>query len=638
MNRLSFSLLILIGLTSCKKPEDSINKFSDPVLVKIADLKDRRASDSLYAFFSHKNPVYRKEAALAFGSIQDSSAVDNIGQLLTDPDTSVRKFAAFALGQTLCKKTSMMLKDAILKEQDGDVLNEIIEAYGKVTKKWSATISENASNGEGIAWSLYRAGLNNAVDPSLNKKAAVLLTGEHNDFTRMGAAHFFARGSKNPEGFLPVLSNASKNDKNDNVRMAAAAALRKIKNDSTLITLERILESEPDYRVKVNAVTALNVFPFEKVKDHLLRALNDKNVNVRIAASEVIKANLTEEFWIEIANRVTDIKNWRIQANLYQAIVMAKENQSIIDEIKTTYQRSVNPYQKAALLAALQESVKSYDFIQGELFKADTPVVRSSAAAALVAINKNKKFQAPLKKTFADIYIRAMQTGDAAVIGTLANALADSTLDYRTTVKDYTFLYNARKKLSLPGDSEVLQPLEAAIAYFEKRRAPEVRNDFNHPINWPLVKGIPKDQLAVIKTSRGNITIRLLVEEAPGSVANFVNLAEKNYFDHKFFHRVVPNFVIQAGCNRGDGWGSEDYSIRSEFSPRRYTTGSVGMASAGKDTEGTQWFITHSPTPHLDGRYTIFAEVVSGMEVVHLIEAGDQIIDVNIESKDPDKK
>jgi cyclophilin family peptidyl-prolyl cis-trans isomerase len=93
---------------------------------------------------------------------------------------------------------------------------------------------------------------------------------------------------------------------------------------------------------------------------------------------------------------------------------------------------------------------------------------------------------------------------------------------------------------------------------------------------------------------------------------------------------VVPNFVIQAGCNRGDGSGSEDYSIRSEFTTTRYKTGSMGMASAGKDTEGTQWFITHCPTPHLDGRYAIFAEVVSGMEVVQRMEVGDQITGIEI--------
>ena len=144
------------------------------------------------------------------------------------------------------------------------------------------------------------------------------------------------------------------------------------------------------------------------------------------------------------------------------------------------------------------------------------------------------------------------------------------------------------------------------------------------------MKTIDAHQLAVIKTTKGDVTIQLFVEEAPGSVGNFVSLVKRDYYDGKFFHRVAPNFVIQGGCPRGDGWGSEDYSIRSEFSGRRYKTGSVGMASAGKDTEGVQWFITHSPTPHLDGRYTIFAEVTKGMDVVHIMEVGDQILDIQL--------
>ena len=145
-----------------------------------------------------------------------------------------------------------------------------------------------------------------------------------------------------------------------------------------------------------------------------------------------------------------------------------------------------------------------------------------------------------------------------------------------------------------------------------------------------MVRNISKDQTALISTTKGEIIVRLFVEEAPGSVANFVSLVNKRYYDDKFFHRVVPNFVVQAGCNRGDGYGSEDYSIRSEFSRRRYATGSLGMASAGKDTEGTQWFITHSPTPHLDGAYSIFGEVVEGMDILHSLEVGDKILKIDL--------
>ena len=119
--------------------------------------------------------------------------------------------------------------------------------------------------------------------------------------------------------------------------------------------------------------------------------------------------------------------------------------------------------------------------------------------------------------------------------------------------------------------------------------------------------------------------------KAPATVANFIALAQDNYYDNNRVHRVVPNFVIQGGCNRGDGYGGLDYTIRSEFSQQYYDDeGYIGMASAGKDTEGTQWFITHSPTPHLDGRYTIFGKVIDGMDVVHKIQVGDITHDVII--------
>jgi cyclophilin family peptidyl-prolyl cis-trans isomerase len=308
-----------------------------------------------------------------------------------------------------------------------------------------------------------------------------------------------------------------------------------------------------------------------------------------------------------------------------------KENPDVISEIKSNYQKSTNPYQKAALLTALSATTSSADFIADELFKADTPVLKTYAAAAIVAINQNPKFKSSEKNKFADIYTRGIKTGEVGIISVFASVLADSARGYKAVIKDFGFLNDAKQKLSLPRDNEILQSLEQAIAWFEGRKsANEVRNEFNHPIDWTFVKSIPSDQRVIVKTTKGNITLRLLVDEAPGSVGNFLSLAKANYFDQKFFHRVVPNFVIQGGCNRGDGLGSEDYSIRSEFSQRGYTTGSVGMASAGKDTEGTQWFITHSPTPHLDGRYTIFAVVEKGIEAVHLIEVGDQITDVEI--------
>ena len=130
---------------------------------------------------------------------------------------------------------------------------------------------------------------------------------------------------------------------------------------------------------------------------------------------------------------------------------------------------------------------------------------------------------------------------------------------------------------------------------------------------------------AVVTTTKGSFTMELLPNEAPLTVDNFVRLARRGYFNGIGFHRVVPNFVIQAGDPRGDGNGGPGYAIRCEINEVPYERAAVGMALSGKDTGGSQWFVTHAPQPHLDGGYTVFARVVSGMDVVDAIVRGDVI-------------
>src|SRR6185295_9299405 len=130
---------------------------------------------------------------------------------------------------------------------------------------------------------------------------------------------------------------------------------------------------------------------------------------------------------------------------------------------------------------------------------------------------------------------------------------------------------------------------------------------------------------AVVTTQRGSFTISFLPEEAPLTVDNFIELAKRGYFKGISWHRVVPNFVIQDGDPRGDGNGSPGYTIRCEINDAVYKRGAVGMALSGKDTGGSQWFVTHSRQPHLDGGYTVFGNVTEGMNVVDNIARGDAI-------------
>ncbi|HHT19135.1 MAG: peptidylprolyl isomerase [Euryarchaeota archaeon] len=135
---------------------------------------------------------------------------------------------------------------------------------------------------------------------------------------------------------------------------------------------------------------------------------------------------------------------------------------------------------------------------------------------------------------------------------------------------------------------------------------------------------------AVIETDKGNIELTLFEKEAPNTVANFEKLANKGFYDGLTFHRVIPDFVIQGGCPKGNGTGGPGYTIKCEINPHKHGTGALSMAHAGKDTGGSQFFITHSPQPHLDGVHTVFGKVVKGMEVVNSIKPGDVMNKVTV--------
>ena len=136
--------------------------------------------------------------------------------------------------------------------------------------------------------------------------------------------------------------------------------------------------------------------------------------------------------------------------------------------------------------------------------------------------------------------------------------------------------------------------------------------------------------IAYIDTEWGTVQVELDVVNAPMTTRAFVALARKGYFNGLTFHRVVPNFVVQGGDPRGDGEGGPYFTLRDELSDVPYLRGTMGMALSWGDTGGSQFFITHGPQPHLDGRYAVFGRVVSGMEAVDKVRRGDTIVRVRI--------
>ena len=138
--------------------------------------------------------------------------------------------------------------------------------------------------------------------------------------------------------------------------------------------------------------------------------------------------------------------------------------------------------------------------------------------------------------------------------------------------------------------------------------------------------------IATFDTARGPIKVELYPEKAPLTVANFVNLVQRGFYDGLTFHRVIPDFMIQGGCPEGSGRGGPGYRFEDETSNGvKHERGVLSMANAGPNTNGSQFFITHVPTPWLDGKHTVFGKVVEGLDVVDAIAQGDAINSVKIE-------
>lgn len=136
---------------------------------------------------------------------------------------------------------------------------------------------------------------------------------------------------------------------------------------------------------------------------------------------------------------------------------------------------------------------------------------------------------------------------------------------------------------------------------------------------------------AIMETSKGTINLELFDADAPNTVKNFSDLIKKGYYDGLNFHRVIKNFMIQGGCPDGTGSGGPGYQIDCEINSQKHTAGTLSMAHAGKNTGGSQFFITHTATPHLDGVHTVFGRT-QDMDIVNAIGQGDKIIKVTIET------
>jgi len=262
--------------------------------------------------------------------------------------------------------------------------------------------------------------------------------------------------------------------------------------------------------------------------------------------------------------------------------------------------------------------------MRAQLAAADV-IVRATAAGQLGELAPDEETTAALAAALPQALQRdEMNDAALAILDALAKQKSEAALAaIRTALDSPDYLIRVRA-------SALLQAAQPEATNGEDVRIETVATR-NRPVDYRrALARLGKRFHATVNTDKGAFTLELLPDAAPLTVDNFVELARRGFFNNITFHRVVPNFVIQGGDPRGDGNGGPGYQIRCEINEVPYARGAVGMALSGKDTGGSQWFVTHSPQPHLDGGYTVFARVVNGMETVDRITRGDRIRSINV--------
>lgn len=627
-------------LSACQKdPRNTgINNFDDAGLRSIAEAQDRRETESLLKYLDDRNSIYRAAAAEAFGSVQDTSALQNLFSLMDDKNAEVRKAAAYAIGQTKAAQSFSQLSPYYQKETAEELKSVILEALGKLASQQELNFFQNITTADeesqaALAMALYRAA-SKGLDLNDFKTKVFELLQSKSEGARLYAAHLLSRARQlelSEESNL-LISAIQKEAKEEIKSMLTLALKNAPQKESVDFLIEQSMH-DPGPMVRISAARALAAFPINDYFDRAIHLMStEQNAHVRATIANTLSLSVTDSLATVLLNLADIEEDWLTRMTLYAGVLKANPNNTIvITYLFDLFDSVPGPYAKAQVLEVLGHSHKSWSYLASVVEKNLLPVIHTTAINSMGKSRAHPLFDDQNSETFAnELKSILLNSEDGTTIGLVADMVRKPELGFKAQFPDAEFFEGLREKISMPRESESLISLEKTIAFLNDTTYKAVKIDFNNPIDWDYVSAIPRNRQVKLITDKGDIVLQLMVDKAPGTVANFTGLVETNYLIGKNFHRVVPNFVIQGGCPRGDGMGGEDYSIRSELPKLHYKSGSVGMASAGKDTEGVQFFITHHPTPHLDGTYTIFAEVVKGMENVQLITVGDKITGVEI--------
>jgi cyclophilin family peptidyl-prolyl cis-trans isomerase len=644
--------VIIVNISACRN-RGLVNRFSDSKLQKLFTFQYNRQSDSLYPYFTHSNPVYRKEAALSFSSIGDTNAIERIIPLLQDVNAEVRKAAAFSIGQFKNKKTLSALINQSKIEKESEVNQFLLEAIGRsatplALKYLIDFIPKDTIEEAGVAWGIYRAANRGVVSDSGTLKLAKNLGLEKAFEVSLASTFYFYRTKSTIDAQLNELMQLAGNSKYIEVRIAATRALRKTKNTQAVEFLIKTMIAAKDYRLRVDAINTLRAFPYDYSKTKILDALhNDKEVSVKVAAAEYFESAKNATDFDLYLSEAAKSNNWRIRTILLNAAMKTEvDKEKVSNILKNNYSRATEVSEKQILLSALAESNNNLDFILSAFKKESYGEILATFSETLMNLKSSKDFKVEDEQKLATFFVDLLSTNNKFLISQGLIGIVTPEFQVKKYFPNPQYLETAKQKAKpIFKDKDMSYLLfDLAKTYYEATDSESIKlfskkafdlsgystNAFK-PIDWKSISAIPENLKVLVKTVKGNFTMQLLVNETPFTVKAFLDGVNNKLFDSLQFYRVIPNFVNQTGGTtdlRKDSLAN--LRIRSEYNMTRHREGTVNLASNGRDTETTHFSIMLCPTPWNDNNYTIFGKVVEGMNVVHKIELSDYIISMNV--------
>lgn len=611
--------LLLWGCSGRNAEQKEVWNWQNPKLQQLVRLQDARDGQALAGWLGDPDARIRARAAFALGSVQAAETLTDLLPLLEDEAAEVRQAAAFAIGQLGQVQAEPQLIYALQGETEPTVREYLAEALGKCCSKQGLSFlltleQADARWGWAQMLGIYQAAMRGVRLEAAQKWVwAMLAAAPEARMAELGMS-YLRRLRVSPTAAQMSMLSTLLGHEDWRVRLQASYLMAQAQDQ-----LRARLAAETIPQVRIALLQLLNEADAQALA--LARAWLGLDIpNLQTAAADFLGRHAPTDQLKSLTKAIPADQPDALAALLEG---VAQRQPSAVDW--TDYLPSESDYfaLKPLAIMAMRHDVRLFERQLGRFAALDSVAQEVYTEALLSA--------APTQPEADTVGLWKVLEGSLLSRSVARKYHAGQYLlkqrnpAYEATLLRDSILEKAFATLQLPRDVEVywqLQQLEAMLAgHSFTPELPKGQQTFNPS----LLADYAENPRVALQLDHGQIVLELYPMDAPGTVLTFLGLVERGFYDGKVFHRVIPNFVVQGGGPLGNGFGSLDEPIRSEFSLKRFVTGSVGIASAGKDTESCQFFITHLPTHHLNGKYTLFAQVIEGMDLVQRIGPGEKI-------------